>query len=141
MKKYRYVGSWEQSNEYGFPTPVIGQVYNESDFISDNGVKDWVSKYPTEWEEVSLTDFGVKVRFVLNNIESMLLEKNKKYGNSALSPVRIFSKSDSLEQIRVRIDDKLSRISNNVSDDEDVINDLIGYLVIYKINKDGQTSI
>lgn len=39
----------------------------------------------------------------------MLLAKNAAYGNSALEPVRIFSKADPTEQIRVRIDDKLSR--------------------------------
>ncbi len=69
-------------------------------------------------------------------IKALLLEKNRKYGDSALSPVRIFSKSDSLEQIRVRLDDKLSRLRNQQDDeDEDVIADLIGYLVLYQVAK------
>ena len=66
----------------------------------------------------------------------MLLEKNSLYGDSALEPVRIFSKADSVEQLLVRIDDKLSRIQKGVglvSEDEDVIQDLIGYLVLLKI--------
>ena len=59
-----------------------------------------------------------------------------KYGDSALNPVRIMSKSDSVEQIKVRIDDKLSRLSQgNLDDDEDVINDLIGYFILLKIAK------
>ena len=67
-------------------------------------------------------------------IKALLLEKNRKYGDSALSPVRIFSKSDSIEQIRVRLDDKLSRLRNQQDDeDEDVISDLIGYLVLYQV--------
>jgi hypothetical protein len=67
-------------------------------------------------------------------IKELLLEKNRKYGDSALNPVRVFSKSDSMEQIRVRIDDKLSRLRNQQADeDEDVIDDLIGYLVLLKI--------
>jgi hypothetical protein len=67
-------------------------------------------------------------------IKALLLEKNRKYGDSALSPVRIFSKSDSIEQIRVRLDDKLSRLRNQQDDeDEDVIADLIGYLVLYQV--------
>lgn len=78
--------------------------------------------------------FAVKVHHILSGIENMLIEKNRKYGNAALEPVRIFSKVDSLEQIRVRIDDKINRIRNRQNDeDEDVINDLIGYLVLYKI--------
>lgn len=78
--------------------------------------------------------FEDKVCDVLSSVELMLIEKNKKYGNSALEPIRIFSKSDLKEQLRVRIDDKLSRLKNqNIDEDEDVIMDLIGYLVIYKI--------
>lgn len=67
-------------------------------------------------------------------IKAMLLEKNAKYGNSALSPLRIFSKADPVEQIRVRIDDKLSRLNSGVSDDiEDAVLDLIGYLVLLRV--------
>lgn len=39
----------------------------------------------------------------------LLLAKNAAYGNSALEPVRVFSKADPEEQIRVRLDDKRSR--------------------------------
>ena len=66
----------------------------------------------------------------------MLIEKNISYGNSALDPVRIFSTADSTEQLKVRIDDKLNRVKNNqgYAGDND-IDDLIGYLVLYKISK------
>jgi len=81
-------------------------------------------------------DFASKVYELTYSIAEMLISKNKKYGNSALEPNRIFSKMDSIEQLYVRIDDKLSRISNqNLNDDEDVIEDLIGYLVLLKIAK------
>jgi hypothetical protein len=67
-------------------------------------------------------------------IERMLLDKNRRYGNSALSPVRIFSKADTLEQINVRIDDKLSRIRSAQDDDtEDAELDLIGYLILKRV--------
>ena len=71
-----------------------------------------------------------------DSIRELLLDKNRKYGDSALNPVRVFSKSDSLEQIRVRMDDKLSRLRNAQSDeDEDVIADLAGYLILYMVAK------
>ena len=71
-----------------------------------------------------------------DRVKSLLLEKNRKYGNSALEPIRIFSKSDPVEQIKVRIDDKLSRIRSSQSDeDEDVLTDLIGYFILLKIAK------
>lgn len=74
-----------------------------------------------------------------DEIKNMLLEKNMKYGDSALNPVRVMSKSDSVEQIKVRIDDKLSRLSQgHLNDDEDVINDLIGYFVLLKIARQRQ---
>ena len=67
-------------------------------------------------------------------ISEMLIKKNISYGNSALDPIRIFSKADSKEQIRVRIDDKLNRIQNDQAfpGDND-IDDLIGYLILLKI--------
>jgi hypothetical protein len=71
---------------------------------------------------------------VCDDIRELLLEKNRKYGDSALNPVRVFSKASTLEQIKVRLDDKLSRLRNAQNDeDEDVISDLIGYLVLYRV--------
>lgn len=71
-----------------------------------------------------------------NRVASMLIEKNRAYGNSALDPVRIFSKADNVEQLKVRIDDKLSRMARGKEfpGDND-IDDLIGYLVLYSIAK------
>jgi hypothetical protein len=66
-------------------------------------------------------------------LKAMLLEKNRAYGSSALSPVRIFAKSDTVEQIRVRIDDKLSRLMRGIAAGEDVIKDLLGYLILLRI--------
>lgn len=69
-------------------------------------------------------------------IKQMLLEKNRKYGDSVLNPIRIFSKADTQEQIKVRLDDKINRLKNQQDDeDEDVIDDLIGYLILLKISK------
>jgi hypothetical protein len=71
---------------------------------------------------------------VCDEIKILLMEKNRKYGDSALNPSRIFSKSDAVEQIKVRIDDKLTRLKNQQGDeDEDVVQDLIGYLVLLRV--------
>ncbi len=71
-----------------------------------------------------------------DELKAMLLEKNRRYGDSALNPRRVFSKSDPLEQLRVRMDDKLSRISNLAEvdgDSEDACMDLAGYLLLYLV--------
>jgi hypothetical protein len=79
---------------------------------------------------------GKKILDACISLAQMLIEKNISYGDSALNPARIFSNSDSAEQLRVRIDDKLNRVKNNqgYAGDND-IDDLIGYLILYKIAK------
>ena len=80
--------------------------------------------------------FAVQVGVVLDEIRDLLIAKNLKYGNSALEPLGVFSQLSAREGLLVRIDDKLKRIKNGSleRDDEDVIIDLIGYLVLLKIN-------
>ena len=80
-----------------------------------------------------MSDFESEVRNVLQEIGDMLIEKNRAYGNSALDPVRIFSKASNVEQILVRIDDKLSRLARGSAAGEDVEWDLLGYLVILRV--------
>ena len=77
----------------------------------------------------------IHIAKVCDDIKDLLLEKNAKYGDSALNPIRILSRSSPTEQILVRIDDKLNRIKqgNILEDDEDVVSDLIGYFVLLKI--------
>ncbi len=79
---------------------------------------------------------GNKIWSACHEIAQLLIDKNISYGNSALEPTRIFSTADPAEQLKVRIDDKLSRVKNNqgFAGDND-IDDLIGYLVLYKIAK------
>ena len=74
-----------------------------------------------------------------DELKTMLLEKNRKYGDSALNPCRVFSRANAVEQILVRIDDKLNRIRNRQNDeDEDVVMDLAGYLILLMIARKGQ---
>ena len=81
------------------------------------------------------TKSQIKIARVCDTIKDLLLKKNTQYGDSALNPLRIMSQASSVEQILVRIDDKLNRIKqgNILQDDEDVITDLIGYFVLLKI--------
>ena len=66
-------------------------------------------------------------------LREKLLDKNAKYGDSALSPVRIFSDAPADAALRVRIDDKLSRLMRGSDAGEDTIGDLAGYLVLLLI--------
>jgi len=81
----------------------------------------------------SLNDAQEMIREECREVERILLAKNAAYGNSALQPVRIFSKADPIEQIRVRLDDKLSRLARGQAAGEDVTLDLIGYLMLLRV--------
>jgi len=86
-----------------------------------------------------LSRTAVLIAKICDDIRDLLLKKNRAYGNSALEPIRVFSKANSCEQILVRIDDKLNRIkqgANILSEDEDVLQDLIGYLILLKVWKE-----
>ena len=77
-----------------------------------------------------------EIRAICDEVKELLCQKNEKYGDSALSRCRIFSKASGVEQLLVRIDDKLNRIQKGaglLAEDEDVVMDLIGYLVLLKI--------
>ena len=53
---------------------------------------------------MNLTDSQEMIAHECREMERVLLEKNRQYGDSALEPVRIFSNADPVEQLRVRID-------------------------------------
>ncbi|MBM4019813.1 MAG: hypothetical protein FJ288_16080 [Planctomycetes bacterium] len=80
------------------------------------------------------TGAATAIAGVCDDVKRMLLKKNRAYGNSALEPLRIFSRADPIEQLNVRIDDKLSRIARGrefAGDDTEL--DLIGYLVLRRV--------
>ena len=79
-----------------------------------------------------------KIQEVSRKVYEMLASKNDAYGDSALNPIRMFSKADAEGGIRIRIDDKLSRLASRddrLESEADVIDDLIGYLILLKLAK------
>lgn len=84
---------------------------------------------------LSLTPSGSDIAQVILQLSSLLLAKNRAYGDSALQPVSVFSDPGLpiSERIAIRMDDKLSRVSGRKADTEDPVFDLLGYLVLYRI--------
>lgn len=83
------------------------------------------------------SNFEYKVKKICDEVANLLIEKNRSYGNSALDPINCFYKGDATTAIKVRIDDKLSRIMRGKEyKQEDTIMDLLGYLVILKISQE-----
>ncbi len=79
------------------------------------------------------SDFARLVHIETDYVARLLIDKNKQYGNSALDPIRCFSKACRIEQLNVRIDDKISRLMRGAEAGEDTELDLIGYLVLRRI--------
>jgi hypothetical protein len=79
------------------------------------------------------TDPRILIAQVCEELREMLVAKNAVYGNSALDPVRIFSRASPVEQLLVRIDDKLSRLARGAPGNEDAEWDLLGYLILLRV--------
>jgi hypothetical protein len=87
---------------------------------------------------LSLEEAQREISAELRAIEIFLIEKNNAYGNSVSDPIRIFSKLSVLDGLRVRIDDKLSRIARGIDTEkveEATDIDLIGYLILKRIHE------
>jgi hypothetical protein len=65
----------------------------------------------------------------------MLIEKNNRYGNSALEPLGVFHQEGSADGLLVRIDDKLQRIKNGAEIRKNDVADLVGYLMLYMVKR------
>lgn len=84
------------------------------------------------------------LRREIRALEELLISKNSQYDNAALEPIHVFSNLDALQTIKVRIDDKLKRLSGwfqnpenavtveTIYANEDTISDLIGYLFLLR---------
>ena len=78
--------------------------------------------------------FNEELTEIMSSIKQLLMRKNSQYGDSIFNPVRVFSRGDPIEQIRVRIDDKISRMNSSPHEYiEDTVTDLIGYLIMYQM--------
>jgi hypothetical protein len=77
-----------------------------------------------------------KIDQVCSNFATFLKEKNKRYGDAAINPIKIFSKSDSGSQICNRLDDKLMRIKNSTELRKNDVADVLGYCILLLIERD-----
>lgn len=78
-----------------------------------------------------------KINQKCQEINEMLCQKNDAYGNSVLDPVRVFSKADAVEQINVRLDDKLSRLTRGEEyPGDDTLLDIAGYVILLLVARD-----
>lgn len=86
-----------------------------------------------------ISSFEQSVRYHTGKIADLLISKNLSYGDSALNPIRVFSKADRMEQLYTRLDDKLSRVQKGHEyPGDDTIRDIIGYCTLILIAREGE---
>jgi hypothetical protein len=74
----------------------------------------------------------------LGHIRLILLDRHSTYGDSFHEPEGIFSNASALERLNIQLDNKITRIKEQTRlavVHEDSPDDLIGWLIIRKIEK------
>lgn len=93
----------------------------------DSPDDDYYLEYFVEFDG---TQPKTEIEALYDALKDLSMYKNEKYGNSALEPINVLSKSDSLTGLMVRADDKIARIKNSKELRKNDVVDLIGYLVL-----------
>lgn len=77
-----------------------------------------------------------KIDQITGSLNSLLKYKNENYGDSALNPIKIFSKTDAVDNITSRLDEKLARLKNSESIRKNDVVDFLGGLILLCASKD-----
>lgn len=87
-------------------------------------------------EDFEDTPTQQKIKDILSGMTDLLLYKNRKYGDSAINPKRIFYKGDSTNSILIRLDDKIGRVMSNTEEKPRVndVADIIGYCTLLLVS-------
>lgn len=120
---------------------VVEQGYNDRRIKWDDGTGSWerLENLMEEYRASESSSFEQNVRRILEGVADTVVQKNLAYGDSALNPIRVFSKTDRMEQLFVRLDDKLSRVQKGHEyPGDDTIRDIIGYCTLILIARESE---
>ena len=119
------------------------KILREDDILISSNIKSNDTKQETHIKEKidlikskMVLNTDDKLRILFTNYKEFILEKNKRYGDSAISPINIFSKNGAENQICNRIDDKLSRIKKSDQLKKNDVADIFGYLALLLVQND-----
>lgn len=120
-------------------TEHLQAYWGKNNYNTETG---WAGDEPplAPWErELIGSPFENNVHRILNGVAETLVQKNASYGDSALNPIRVFSKADRMEQLFVRLDDKLSRVQRGSEyPGDDTLRDIIGYATLILIARESE---
>lgn len=127
-----------EHNSFAVVVPSDGEeylIYRDVAEEMSSGKWEFVDEISSEELATAIgLNFEGKVDAALADVKAKLIAKNNQYGNSALEPIRAFSKLNPVEQLLIRIDDKISRLQKgDGTGDEDAEADTLGYLILLAI--------
>lgn len=117
--------------ELPFPTDAKNENTPLTELLWDEGGK-WdvltsLAKEAPAGEEILVAGLDVV---------EMLLEKNISYSNSAMDPLNVLSNATPEDQIKMHIDNKLTRLKYQKEfQNEDSLKDLAGYVILLMVLK------
>lgn len=117
----------------GFVVSSFSTIAGKDRVVVDNG-DGLLHIFNEDQLEIVTDDVAEKIREITYSLNSLLQEKNKRYGNSALEPLEGIKYSPE-EGIKIRLCDKLKRIINSDELRKNDIADVLGYLVLLCVNK------
>lgn len=85
-------------------------------------------------EERRPTSTQDRIKEVTLAMQTLLLEKNKRYGDAAINPTNTFSKLSGQDSIKIRLDDKLKRVQTSNETRVNDVCDIIGYCTLLLIS-------
>ena len=106
-------------------TGLIPIAYNHTEVT-------WTKK---ETKVIKMADTKQQIMETCESVAAMLTDKNAKYGDSALTPIKVFSKLDAANSLAIRMDDKISRLTNSDVIRRDDLTDLVGYCILFMISQ------
>lgn len=96
----------------------------------------WEHDYATTTADVRTSEDSIReAHNVLDELKNLLAQKNRAYGDSALSDVNLFCKLSSIQLLEGQIEHKLRRLKTLgiEGDAEDTLMDLMGYLTLFMV--------
>jgi hypothetical protein len=94
---------------------------------------------------MNMTKTQEEISNFFKNMGKMVVEKNRRYGNSALDPLNIFGKhtaqfpDPTMKNILVRLDEKLNRIKNASELRDNDMLDIAGYFALFFVKQGKST--
>lgn len=131
-------------------TGIVEGYEGEMELAEEQTIREHYGKQPNrtyyeeqdsarDYDQAEPTPFATNVHRILDGVANTVIGKNASYGDSALNPIRVFSKADRMEQLFVRLDDKLSRVQRGSEyPGDDTLRDIIGYATLILIARESE---